>query len=281
MAYSVESAPLAVVRYEWELANIPSAGNITILSKMITFLGEKAFRVGLKPHPIPTLGSTVLFMASNLNKIGIKVFKVLFCDGFSSKLKQMDLDTRNGDVTGCLQLFSASYYSFRLLLSSGPVRQIPQRLIFEIHFTGIAENYQFQERDRLLQNQLWSSVLNHVGTDFEFIAEGRPFPVHKYILIARSPVFADLFSSDTHEQLVKKEENVSAASMEQFLQFVYTGELDGPIRDPGLMQLATVYQIKTLESLCRFASHDVDEDEMVAFTMQFRPGASDSQLHIT
>ena len=279
MTQTVESAPLTVVSYKWELANIPSAGNITILSKMIKFLGEKAFRVGLKPHPIPTSGSTVLFMISNLNKVGIKVFKVLFCDGFTSKLKQMDLDTRNGDVTGCLQLFTASFNSFRML-ESVLVRQYPRRLIFEIHFTGIVENYQFQERDCLLKNQMWSSVLNQIGTDFEFVAAGRSFSVHKYILIARSPVFAALFSSDTHE-LVKKEENVSAASMEQFLQFVYTGELEGPIHDPGLLHLATSYQIKTLESLCRFASHDIGEDEMVAFTMQFRPGASDSQLHIT
>jgi len=29
-------------------------------------------------------------------------------------------------------------------------------------------------------------------------------------------------------------------------QFVYTGELEGPIHDPGLLQLATSYQIKTL-----------------------------------
>ena len=123
--------------------------------------------------------------------------------------------------------------------------------------------------------------MNQVGADFEFVAGGRPFPVHKCILIAQSPYFAALFSSDTHEQLVKREENVSAASMEQFLQFVYTGELEGPIHDPGLLHLATSYQIKTLESLCRFASHDIGEDEMVAFTMQFRPGASDSQLHIT
>ncbi len=182
-------------------------------------LGEKAFRVGFKSHPFSTsTPPTVLFMISNLNKVGIKVFKVLFCDGFTSKFKQMDLDTRNGDVTGCLQLFTASYFSFRWLESSGPpVRQIPQRLIFEIHFTGIAENYQSQERDCLLKNQMWSSVVNQVGTDFEFVAEGRSFSVHKYVLIARSPVFAAFFSSDTHEQLVKKEENVSAASMEQFL----------------------------------------------------------------
>ena len=46
------------------------------------------------------------------------------------------------------------------------------------------------------------------------------------------------------------------------------------------MQLAIVYQIKTLESLGRFASHNVDEDEVMELTLQFRSGASDTQAHL-
>ena len=285
VAYSINEAPFKRLREK------PTSDEMLLLKfKLFTVsdctrlclhlhlhLGEKAFRVGFKPHPFSTTTPpTVLFMTSNLNKVGIKVFKVLFCDGFTSKFKQMDLDTRNGDVTGCLQLFTASFNSFRML-ESVLVRQYPRRLIFEIHFTGIVENYQFQERDCLLKNQMWSSVLNQIGTDFEFVAAGRSFPVHKYVLVARSPIFAAKFSSDTH---VKKEENVSAASMEQFLKFIYSGELEEPMNDPDLLQLATDYKIKTLESLCRFASHVVNEDEIMKFAMQFRPGASDSHPHI-
>ena len=69
--------------------------------------------------------------------------------------------------------------------------------------------------------------------------------------------------------------------MGQFLKFVYTGELVDLRHDPGLLQLAIVNQIKTLESLCRFASHNVDEDEVMEFAMQFRPGASNSQMNLT
>ena len=125
-----------------------------------------------------------------------------------------------------------------------------------------------------------ASVTNKVGTDFEFVVAGISFPVRLYILVARSPVFAALFSSDTHDKLVKKEENVSAVSMEQFLKFIYTGELDESIHDLGLIQLAIVYQINTLESLGRFASHNVDEDEVMELTLQFRSGASDTQAHL-
>jgi len=271
MSLTVVSDPLAVVQYKWELPNIPAALNTTILSKAIKFMGERAFRVGIKPlSSTSTGGSTVFFVASNLNRIGIKVFKVMFYHDYSleSKFKLMNLEAQNGDITGSLQLFST--------VVNG-LNYSPRRFIFEIHFTGIAENYQFQERDCLLKNQMWSSVLNQIGTDFEFVAAGRSFPVHKYVLVARSPIFAALFSSDTH---FKKEENVSAASMEHFLKFIYSGELEEPMNDPDLLQLATDYKIKTLESLCRFASHVVNEDEMMKFAMQFRPGASDSHPHI-
>ena len=73
------------------------------------------------------------------------------------------------------------------------------------------------------------------------------------------------------EQPNVKELNVSAVAMEQLLKFVYTGELDG-IVELGVGQLAAAYQIKPLEDLCEFASHDVDEDEMAELAMQLKSG---------
>lgn len=141
---------------------------------------------------------------------------------------------------------------------------------FNIHFTGITENYHFQEKDGLLNEQLWSSISNQLGADFEFIAGGKRFPVHKFIVAARSHVFAAQLN--TGEQPNVKELDVSAAAMEQFLKFVYTGELDGTVNEPGVRQLAATYQIKTLEDICKFASNDIDEDEMAGFAIQLKSG---------
>ena len=173
MFQTTESTPLAVVQFKWKLTNIPT-GNTTALSNMIPFLGEKAFRVGIKPYPFSVGRLTLLFMALNLNKIGITVFKVLFSNGVYGNLKPMNLGARNGDVNGCLQLFTASFE-----ISQPPVLNYPRYHEYEIHFNGIAENYKFQERDCLLKSQMWSSVMNQVGTDFEFVATGRSFPAYK------------------------------------------------------------------------------------------------------
>ena len=59
--------------------------------------------------------------------------------------------------------------------------------------------------------------------------------------------------------------------MEQFLKFVYTGQLEGTISNPNkLRALATTYQIKTLESICEAASKEMDKDQMVKFVLQFK-----------
>ena len=49
--------------------------------------------------------------------------------------------------------------------------------------------------------------------------------------------------------------------MNQFIKFIYTGELEGPVSH-GLVQLAVKYQIKTLEKIYQTASQDVSMDQM-------------------
>jgi len=63
---------------------------------------------------------------------------------------------------------------------------------FKIYVEGTVGSYHIQRWDYLLREEFWS---NPFGRDFEFVAEGKRFPVHKFILAARSPVFAALFSS--------------------------------------------------------------------------------------
>ena len=53
-----------------------------------------------------------------------------------------------------------------------------RKFTFNIYLEGIVKSYQIQRWDYLCK-QLWS---NRFGTDFEFIAEGKRFPVHKFVL---------------------------------------------------------------------------------------------------
>jgi len=59
--------------------------------------------------------------------------------------------------------------------------------------------------------------------------------------------------------------------MERFFKFIYTGELDGQMKSSNLLKLATTYEIKTLEDLCKAAVNEVNGGQMVQLAMQLKP----------
>ncbi len=236
---------------------------------MIKYRKEESFRAGLKNQAI---SPTLFFLATNLNKMGMKVIYIKFSSG-DEKLEEMTNKTKMEDnKAGCVQLFTASLKA----MASGNCN-----FHFEIYTAGTIDDYEVLQVDDRLNGQLWSSVLNRSGTDFEVVVGEKKFPVHKYILAARSPVFADHFSKESFNQDVSKTmriESVGIGSMESFLKFIYTGELDSPVKDDQLMQLAKIYRVKTLENLCEVASFNVDESEIARLALQLRtPGSGGAQ----
>jgi len=239
---------------------------------------EKIFRAALNKTSITH--PTILFMATNLNKMGLRVADVISStrltndSGEKRQQARMRIQPYNHDAAkSSVQLFTLQ------LESSLPLGN--QFIFFDIYISGIADGYQIQRVDNHIYEQLWSSVTNCVESDFVFHAGGKKFPVHKFILAARSPVFAALFSSDMLDPKKEisarspipreKTELVDAASMEQFLKFVYTGKLEGSISGRQLKQLATTYQIRTLEDICEAASYDIDGEEMSVLALQLNP----------
>jgi len=102
-------------------------------------------------------------------------------------------------------------------------------------------------------------------------------------LAARSPVFASLLNQTKLEsnKELKFDFDVDESCMKQFLKFVYTGELHGAINNPKkLKELATTYQIKTLESICEAALKEMDEDQMVKFLLKFKSLVGSSSIEI-
>lgn len=243
---------------------------------MIEFRGEKLFRAGLKnqsavvsQYPYTkTSSSTLLFMVTDLANIGLKVETILYDDVDSiysngRNMKKMNIKILEGEqsLNGKVQLFTS------ILTSYACGNKLSYK--FQVYITGVVEQYQLRQKDSLINEQLWLSAQNEIGTDFEITVGKKIFPVHRFILAARSPVFeAQLFNNEKKEEIYLE---IDAACMEQFLKFLYTGELEVAISNPKLKELASTYQIKSLESICKAASKEMDADQMIKFVLQCEP----------
>ena len=265
---------LLIVPYEWKLENAEKDFK-TVSSKLILFRGEKAFRVALKNSENGQ--ATLIFLAINLNRIGLQVSEV-FCGkddaDFVCLMNEKKQPPRKKDFEeGYFQFFSS-----KVDVASGG----NFTFVFQIHLEGIVDDYTFKSCDRLAKEQLWSSVNSKLHTDAEFIVQDKRFSAHKAILAARSPVFQAEFSREEskkdnphHIQI----DDVNASSFEQFLHFVYTGEFlqfactgePAPmLANKDLLKLAERYQLKTLENLCRIALLEVNAEQMVSFVANLR-----------
>ena len=95
--------------------------------------------------------------------------------------------------------------------------------------------------DRLASQQLLSSVINQNGTEFNLIAkDGKVFPVHKWILAARSNVFEVLFRNDVEAGNPSHFMEFASNEIEQFIRFIYTGEFE-MVATNELIKLAINY----------------------------------------
>ncbi len=67
-------------------------------------------------------------------------------------------------------------------------------------------------------------------------------------------------------------EPVDAGCMEQFLKFLYFGQLEEPVSSRKLKYLAETYRIKTLISICIAAASKVDGDKLASLALDFKDG---------
>ena len=231
---------------EWKPPKIQKRRPETILSKVIKFNGEKLFRVGLKNDGYSL---TLLFITYDVSRIGMDNVDVTF----SSKRIIRETMTLNKKVNGWrIQLHTsqlgaatADYYSFT----------------FQVYLASKEPNYYSVQRyDGLLGKQLWSAAINQDGTDYKLTAKGKEFFVHKFVLAARSPVFAAQFSRTEDEGEIFHQIE-SASCLRQLLKFMYTGELEGAV-SPQLKELAEKYEISQLERLCQTAYNSSQEDDL-------------------
>ncbi|XP_046458898.1 uncharacterized protein LOC124205502 [Daphnia pulex] len=244
------SEAMMILPYEWILENVDEQ-TTTLASKMISFRGEKVFCVGVKNYA--AVDPILFFMAIDLGKIGMKVEDVKCGFQGSSPITMTEMTKKDIGDEGSLQLFTIDLTEkvFGNWMA-----------VFRICIVGTDPGYSYQLSDRLAKDQLWAALIiqKHLA-DVEFVVKDKIFPAHKAILAARSPVFADKFEK---KQAVKggphqiRIDGVEPSTMENFLHFIYTGELYGKLADGDLLKLADYYQIKALSGLCKVALKKMD-----------------------
>jgi hypothetical protein len=252
---------MMMITYRWELQDLEKEHK-TISSRMICFRGEKVFRVGLKNRDKPTL----IFMAIDLNRIGMRVREVGFDKQNSDNRQKMTHNNVDGES---LQLFTFD-------LTEMVVGNCT--FVFSIWLEGSVPGcYSYQLADRLAKRDLWDASSKGLHyADVEFVCKAdKKFSAHKSILAARSPVFAAEF-----EELVKKYkfkttddsplqihiDDVDPTAVERFLYFLYTGEaIQSSLANEDLLKLAKRYELNTLVELCQIALKKVDVMQMASF----------------
>jgi len=224
---------------------------------MIKFRGEILFRVGVKNEESI---STLLFMTFDAAKMGIDeaVATIRSRNGPA----RMHLYEEKEDSTQRSRRIQLYTYKF----AGAIVGDICFN--FELHIRSGALNYPVRRLDSPFGQQMWQAAVNQAGTDYELIAGGRRFFVHKFVLAARSSVFASLFATggaqvgERRSQRLKTTFEDDESCFEQFLKFIYTGELEGAVSHQ-LKGLAETYDIETLQLLCQntlLPGDNLDED---------------------
>lgn len=258
----VEKPPGIAVRYNWRLIDLKK--DAVVLSKKIKYEEKDSFRIALK-NLSPPSSPILLFFTTNLNKLGLKASGVNFSSESDPKIKQMVSNiSRKEDENGALQMFTAT-------LQDVDVANSKTSFIFTVYLTGIVESYRVYEMDDLLSQQLLLSLKNKHLTDIKLTSkDGKVgYSVHKWMLAARSPVFANLFNKEDVKPKLTLPYTLD--EIRQLVNFIYTGEFDAPVND-NFTQMANKYKVKTLESLNRAASEDLTADKMATLAFNLKPG---------
>ncbi|KAI9560280.1 hypothetical protein GHT06_014295 [Daphnia sinensis] len=275
MAATISGTSVLMLSFEWIVEGIDEETK-TVLSKMILFNGEKVFRVCLK-KTADNRYFTLLFLATNLNKMGMRVKEIRYIQQGSQFHRKMEENEIKKEKDGeSLQLFT--HHLNEVLLDKCI-------FTFTIWIEGSVNRYSYHLSDRLITQQLWNASAKHEhGVDVELICKDKKFSAHKPILAARSPIFAAEFAKDhpakhegPHQIHV---EDVDPSAVEEFLYFLYTGQPKSVLANDELLKLASRYQLTTLENLCRIALTKIDVQQAMNCMSSLNPAATGMHLDV-
>jgi len=191
----------------------------------------------------------------NLNWIGffknkLRVIEPGLLDGLI-KLKYVDFsDNPNFNMRYSVY---PQYYSI-----NASVEAINNELLIKIHPTLKKENEELKAENQKLKskrgifNDLTTFILDESTKDFNIIIEGQEFPVHKFLLAARSPTLAEILKNNPEVENLNLVD-ISVEIFEIILKFLYTDEL--PVEDgTNFMQLFSAAGKLKIDELRNFAA---------------------------
>jgi len=139
----------------------------------------------------------------------------------------------------------------------------PFAITFHVKVVNTIANYDFKFIDMTWENQIWNAVVNRKFTDVELLVGDQSFAAHRFILSARSPVFAAMFNSGMAEAQTGQVriDDVEPNIFRIFLEFLYIGSLKSFEENEQLFTLADKYQVETLMTLCQPTYESVNVED--------------------
>ena len=220
-----------LLRYDWKYT--PDSVDIPKCRK------NQLFSTHLVQNVRKSSSNLLLFI--NLETLGMKAVEV-YCPNINATMRQVADDSESSTA---VQMFD---YAINHVDHWGKIISLSeQTFIFNILATSCVVDYQPKLMDSLLKSQLWSNR-EQQQSDVVLIVNSRPYPCHKAILAARSRVFLDKFITDPNlkEVDITVDPLITDADVDQFLEFVYTGQFTKPLISKQLSLLAKTFEIKTL-----------------------------------
>lgn len=124
----------------------------------------------------------------------------------------------------------------------------------------LGEEFNFTKKMMTGCEELW---LTGKFSDFIIKCGTREFRVHKWILVNHSPVFAAMFDKDEDSSEMTVED-LSAEAVENFLIYLYTGEVSFRMNSLEVFALATKLEVSEMKLIAQDIIID-DLDELNAY----------------
>ena len=166
-----------------------------------------------------------------------------------------------------IRIFSSKMASFD---------DFPSTITFFVKLFSMVPTFGYKFMDRPFGKHLWNAAngtYNGKLRDVKLLVGSRSFSAHRSLLVARSLVFAAMFSSEMEEARTGQVliNDTDYDTFEHSLRFLYEGEMKNwniSLRKK-LFALADRYQVETLMDICRPSSSlteatgSIDVEEMM------------------
>ena len=193
----------------------------------------------------------LLLESTNLPSIEVK-FTLSVLDVASKVIvnqqwRQSRYFAESSDIGASQFGYGADPFVLKSLFKDGYFKE---ECIIRVHISHLVERINKcrgslqEDFGRMLQDNSSSDTVINIGSS--------RFAVHKIILMARSPVFCKMFTTEMKEKSSNEVKimDIKASVFENFLRFVYTGECDFNCDTQLLLKCADKYHVPQLVKRC-------------------------------